>query len=729
MTALFNHLIHVVAWMLGTGFVVSSFYPLAVNWRSTRSKVLAFYMINLALCLYGAGYFAIIQSGPAPNWISILYPLTKSVSISGFPFLVWVALQPFAQYEDERVSRTGTRGMRKWMVTLIEIFLLLLLALPILMTLRVIIRDPTVSNLREYATRNEWMSVKVDFSLAEIFWGVSFALALFLVVYTLATASSAYDGVKNKAAWYLLAGMLTATTMVPFTYLLNNDPPLVVLYCLALGSTTFVGGLALEEKELFTTKGKTTTKMIALMFGIGSAMLVGVYASMATLSSNPERLWLSSIGFLGFALVLLFFLIQIAVKNVLKPLGYFSQVAEDLKSADLSYRTNFDSRDEFGALAEAINRVLAHAESEVSSHAKKVSLSAHHLELYRSQVQAVSKVVNLATTLQDLPRFLQETAVLISEQFGYSHVGIFLIDDLGEYAVLAAVSGEGEQKTPPAGFKVEIGQVHPVGVAASTGRVFLNLQGAPLQATEVSRSRAEIAVPLKVMGRVLGVLDVHSKNLSGFSKDEQDLVNLLADYLAVAIDSAQNLKEYQHAKQELNALYTGKIATAWKEKLQRTKLAYRYNRISVEPVEPTGGIVKSSIIQPGYQVEIPVSIRGQTLGSLVLRREEGQSPWTDEEFALAVDAVNQIVPALENARLLDEIEQRVELERLLGQLSMRIQGSLNLENVMRTTVEELGKLISANRIRLRIADAQPMRGVSTQGGDGSNGESLESAQE
>ncbi len=99
---------------------------------------------------------------------------------------------------------------------------------------------------------------------------------------------------------------------------------------------------------------------------------------------------------------------------------------------------------------------------------------------------------------------------------------------------------------------------------------------------------------------------------------------------------------------------------------------------------------------------VPIILRGQVLGSLVLRREKEQKTWSHADMQKAMDLIAQVIPALENARLLEEIQNRAQTETLVGQVSSRIQSSLDLETVLKTAVQEIGLVVNASRVQIRM---------------------------
>jgi hypothetical protein len=100
-------------------------------------------------------------------------------------------------------------------------------------------------------------------------------------------------------------------------------------------------------------------------------------------------------------------------------------------------------------------------------------------------------------------------------------------------------------------------------------------------------------------------------------------------------------------------------------------------------------------------LEVALDLRGQRLGQLVLKREQ---TWSQQEVELVQEAMSQVALAVENARLLEEIQQRAFQEEMINQIIARAQGSLDLETVMQTLVLELSQIIDTHRVQIRLGD-------------------------
>ncbi len=93
-------------------------------------------------------------------------------------------------------------------------------------------------------------------------------------------------------------------------------------------------------------------------------------------------------------------------------------------------------------------------------------------------------------------------------------------------------------------------------------------------------------------------------------------------------------------------------------------------------------------------LELPIQLRDQVIGSLVLEPEAGH-PIGEQERILIESVINQAALALENARLLDETRQRADQEMITAGISTRIWSSTDIEMILQTALNELGTSLNA----------------------------------
>jgi GAF domain-containing protein/HAMP domain-containing protein len=418
-------------------------------------------------------------------------------------------------------------------------------------------------------------------------------------------------------------------------------------------------------------------------------------------------------------LLLLAGVIGLTVRQSLFPVQKLVETASAVSKGDLSIQAPIESEDELGYLAENFNRMTWQLKESISSLEDRVAERTADLERRSNQLKAAALVSKEAAGIRDIHQMMNQTVQLISNYFGFYHAGIFILDDIREYAVLQAANSEGGQRMLTRGHKLRIGQVGIVGYVADVGvprialdvgedAIFFNNPDLPL-------TRSEMALPLKARGQVIGVLDVQSIEEAAFMNEDVETLQVLADQVALALDNARLIKESREALEELRNLYGQRTRQAWKERLERGALSYQYSRTGLitgstlsvheNPPEIEGmGDVKEAVIRTDEQHEmlVPIILRGQVLGSLLLRREKDQRPWSHGDKQKAMDLISQVLPALENARLLEEIQNRAQTETLVGQISSRIQSSLDLETVLKTAVQEIGLVVNASRVQIRM---------------------------
>jgi len=418
--------------------------------------------------------------------------------------------------------------------------------------------------------------------------------------------------------------------------------------------------------------------------------------------------------------VVLLFLAGLTIRQALLPIGTLTDTASAIAAGDLTRVAQVESEDEIGILAHVFNSMTAQLRDLIGSLEQRVADQTRDLEHRAVQLEAAAQVAREAAEIRDVVQLLDATVRLISERFGFYHAGIFLLDERGEYAVLQAASSEGGQRMLARRHQLKVGQVGIVGYAAGTGEARIALDvGADavfFNNPDLPNTRSEMAVPLKVREQVIGVLDVQSTHEAAFSDEDVAILQTMADQVALAIENARLLGESQRALRELETLYGQRVREAWRERTARTPAAYRYTGVGVEaaphsltpemeapPPQRWPVVVQG---EDGRQLIASIRLRGQTLGSIILRQDPKEEPWSDEEIALVEEVSTQIGLALENARLLEETQQRAEREQALGQISARFTRSLNIDTMLQTAVRELGQLLPVKEISVQLEAPQ-----------------------
>ncbi len=415
---------------------------------------------------------------------------------------------------------------------------------------------------------------------------------------------------------------------------------------------------------------------------------------------------ISTIGLI-IGMIVLCALVWLTIQQALQPVKLLTDTATAITAGDLNRIAPVESQDELGLMAQAFNHMTTQLRELIAGLEQRVNERTLDLTRRSSHLEAAAQVARQAAAITDTQELLDQTTVLIAQYFGYYHAGIFLLDNSREYAVLQASNSEGGQKLLGHNHKLRVEQTSIVGYVAEKGQPRIALDvGADavfFNNPYLPRTRSEIAMPLIIRGQVIGVLDVQSTEASEFTKEDIFILQILADQIALAVNNARLLKDFQETLSELQLLYGKQTRHDWIERLHKKDgsqgIAFRFDTIDVLP-EKEKPI--ASIDRQGPTLEVPISLRGQSLGSLTLVRDSKQPEWTNEEKKLVEEMISHATPALENARLLEQIQQRVQFEQALSQISSRIQGSLDIRTVMKTAIAEIGNIVDADKVEIRL---------------------------
>ncbi|HWQ84600.1 MAG TPA: GAF domain-containing protein, partial [Anaerolineales bacterium] len=415
------------------------------------------------------------------------------------------------------------------------------------------------------------------------------------------------------------------------------------------------------------------------------------------------------------------FLVWISIRHTLHPIATLSNVADNIAGGNFSRSVPVESEDELGNLAQSMNSMIAQMRGLITNLEQHVAERTQELQHRAIQLQVAADVASESASIHELERVLDHTVHLISERFNFYHTGIFLIDDAGEYAVLRAASSDGGQRMLARRHKLRVGQTGIVGFVAKKGesRVASEVvqDAVYFDNPDMPQTRSEAALPLKVRGVVTGVLDVQSTEAEAFKAEDIQILQVLADQIALAINNARLFDENRQAMDELQSLYSNQVREAWKSQLEDRSIGYVYDRLSVQPLhEPSQASVPGEPEDP-FRIEAPIELRGARLGNLSLKRDPNQVPWSQQDRELLLESARQIALALENARLLEETRQRAERERIAGQISTRLRMSNDPQQILQTAVSELKQALHAHKAQALIAPRSPKPDPSIQSSD------------
>jgi putative methionine-R-sulfoxide reductase with GAF domain len=297
-----------------------------------------------------------------------------------------------------------------------------------------------------------------------------------------------------------------------------------------------------------------------LLIGDRTAAVFGLALSTAATTGLRNRLIITNLlvgGILAFLSVVITLIL--ARNYISQPITALAASAKQVAAG------NFDvlipgatNRDEIGLLTEAFNNMTA-----------KMRQSMDDLRRRAAEILTVSEVGTATATILETDKLLQEVVDLTKERFNLYHSHIYLLDEAGENLVLVSGAGEIGRQMVAEGRSIPLSREQSLVARAARehkGVTVNDVTHAPdfLPNPLLPDTRSELAVPMIVGGKVIGVFDIQSDQVGRFTESDVNIQTTLASQVATSI---QNVRSFEHSKSQADL---ESLVNAIGQKIQRT---------------------------------------------------------------------------------------------------------------------------------------------------------------
>lgn len=312
---------------------------------------------------------------------------------------------------------------------------------------------------------------------------------------------------------------------------------------------------------------------------------------------------------------------------------------------------------------------LRQAQNAVEERNRELQRAQTILQKRFDEIQLAAEVGRAVSQVRALDDLLADAVERIRARFDLYYVQVYLLNPARTHLVLEAGSGE-----VGATLRARKHQLL-FNTSSINGRAALEKKPVVIPDTSASsffrpnpllpKTRAEVAVPLLLGERVVGVLDIQSERPGSLTEEMLPAFEALAGQLAVAIQNAQLLAQAEQARAEVEAYARRLERRGWQEYLDGIHLpeqiGYRFEQGQVLSLE-------GDAASPENALTAPISISGEPIGVLTVELDEtGHSPLATE---LLNAVARQVAEHLETLRLLELTERyRVQSEQAIRRLT------------------------------------------------------------
>ncbi len=434
----------------------------------------------------------------------------------------------------------------------------------------------------------------------------------------------------------------------------------------------------------------------------------------------------------GAALFLTLVLFRWVERSVARPIHELRDGAEALRTGRLDARIPVVGQDELSLLARSFNQMSAHISQSYTNLENRVVDRTRAAEARALQLQVAAEVARDAASASELDSLLFRAVNLIRDRFNFYHVGIFLIDDLGKFAVLRAATGELGRSLLQREYKLRVGEVGIIGYTTGTGTArIVNDVDADFgyqRDAKLPDTKSEMSIPLKVGKTVIGALDVQSHILNAFSEDDMAALQILADQLAVAIKNMRLVGELEDRLAEINTLYRRYTQESLVRVSHDTQpLGFQYDLLSLQMGQQRLAPETMAKLRAGQKVTVTEEVQGavksrlfaplmlydQMIGVLGFDQDDPNHQWSDDEIVIIEAVSNQVILALDNARLLDETQLRTDQLRLLQDVTATAAAHTSVGELLDDVCQKMRSGLDAERCMIAMVDYGGMEATTT----------------
>lgn len=397
--------------------------------------------------------------------------------------------------------------------------------------------------------------------------------------------------------------------------------------------------------------------------------------------------------------------------------------------------------------------------------AQQLEKSIGDLDNRANQLEQIAEVGRVATSSLDQEKLIRNAVELIQTRFNYYYVAVYLLNTDGSRLILQEAHGEKGRLSENTGIHQTVGQISIVGWVALNrqARIALDIGDDPFifDNPDLPETHSEVGLPLLARGRLLGVLDIQSKESNAFQEQDLAFLQVMTDQIAAGVDNArlfQEISSQANLLTELQAINNlmnqqANIQNALNVVAERAVGLFHVDGGGVFLYRPGKNNIKlvtnlnvndpqvGEVLEPGEglsgqafeenktitiddyatwagrsekfthvgfhsAVAVPLRRQNEPIGVLALTRTQKKQSFKQDEIQIVELLAQQVSAVIVNNQLIEETRRLIKRERTINQAAAQIRRSLDAKTILETMTEELGNLFGNRAVKARLYPQQ-----------------------
>jgi PAS domain S-box-containing protein len=409
------------------------------------------------------------------------------------------------------------------------------------------------------------------------------------------------------------------------------------------------------------------------------------------------------------ALIAITSLFFVLFRYAVRPLNHLALVAQDISRGNLSAEIPVEGIEEISFLASALIALVGTVRNTIATLEERVTDRTKALS-------SVAEVSTAASTILETDKLLQEVVDLTKERFNFYHAHIYLLNEAGDTLVLASGAGEPGHQMVAQGRSIPLDREQSLVARAAREKKGVTVNDVTqtsdfLPNPLLPDTHSELAVPMIVGERVVGVFDVQSEIVGRFTDADIAVQTTLASQVASAVQNARLYTRAETVAQEAQSLVDNAPEAIIIVDLETglftnpNENAVRLYGLAREDLVKVGPAQMSPTRQPDGRdstekamEKIGEAMQGGT-PSFEWMHRNGQG----EDFLCEIRLVRlpgehprvraSVTDITERKRNEELTRQRAQQQEALNLITQKIQSATTIESALQVTARELGRAL------------------------------------